>query len=426
LSKIPTGLWSRGSKLVGIASKMAINELSSRVKTWEDEKSKIQARVEMAQGLVKTLSELKGASMKLGQLMSLDLGEYLPPEVIKVLESLHQNSTFLPFEKIEVILKEELKEKFADLKDLSTEPLAAASIGQVHTATLSGKNVVIKVQYPGVAESIPSDLKLLELLVKNLSLLQGKSLDLNPFFKEIEEVLRKETDYELEVRMLQRYRHAFSESNYIVPEVYPEYSTTKVITMERIYGKSFNEWLSGSFIGDRQKMAHQLMNLYLEEFFRYGLVQTDPNPGNFLVTSQNKMALLDFGAVKEYDEGFKQGYRSLLMASFARDEKKILEESISLGFIDERESQEVKDLYIRMMDLLADPFRKNEPFDFNDKTYYANSRDMSWELTRKCKYSPPPKDLLFLHRKLAGVFVLIRKLDVKIVLKDYWHMVEDA
>lgn len=426
MSKIPTGLWSRGTKLVGIASKMAMNELSSRVKTWEDEKSKIQARVEMAQGLVKTLSELKGASMKLGQLMSLDLGEYLPPEVIKVLETLHQNSTFLPFEKIEAILKEELKEKFADLKDLSPEPLAAASIGQVHTATLAGKNVVIKIQYPGVAESIPSDLKLLELLVKNLSLLQGKSLDLNPFFKEIEEVLKKETDYELEVRMLQRYRHVFSESNYIVPEVYPEHSTTKVITMERIYGKSFNEWLASSFVGDRQKMAHQLMNLYLEEFFRYGLVQTDPNPGNFLVTAQNKMALLDFGAVKEYDETFKKGYRNLLMASFSRDEKKILEESISLGFIDERESQEVKDLYIRMMDLLADPFRKNEPFDFNDKTYYANSRDMSWELTRKCKYSPPPKDLLFLHRKLAGVFVLIRKLDVKIVLKDYWHMVEEA
>ncbi len=426
MSKIPTGLWSRGSKLVGIASKMAINELSSRVKTWEDEKSKIQARVEMAQGLVKTLSELKGASMKLGQLLSLDLGEYLPAEVIKVLESLHQNSTFLPFDKIEAILKEELKSKFTDLKELSIEPLAAASIGQVHSAKLHGKDVVIKVQYPGVAESIPSDLKLLELLVKNLSLLHGKSLDLNPFFKEIEEVLKKETDYELEVRMLQRYRQAFSESNYIVPEVYPDHSTTKVITMERIFGKSFNDWLSGSFLGDRQKMAHQLMNLYLEEFFKYGLVQTDPNPGNFLVTSQNKMALLDFGAVKEYDDSFKQGYRNLLMASFARDEKKILEESIALGFIDERETQEVKDLYVRMMDLLADPFRKHGPFDFNDKTYYATSRDMSWELTRKCKYSPPPKDLLFLHRKLAGVFVLIRKLDVKIVLRDYWHMVEEA
>jgi aarF domain-containing kinase len=424
LSKIPTGLWSRGSKLVGIASKMALNEISSRVKTWEDEKSKIQSKVELAQSLVKTLSELKGASMKLGQLMSLDLGEFLPPEVIKVLESLHQNSTFLPFEKIEAILKEELKERFSDLEEISKEPLAAASIGQVHTARLNGKNVVIKIQYPGVADSIPSDLKLLEMLIKNLSMIQGKSVDLKPFFKEIEEVLKKETDYELEVQMHQRYRLAFSESNYIVPEVFPEHSTNKVITMERIYGKSFNEWLSGSFLGDRQKMAHQLMNLYLEEFFKFGLVQTDPNPGNFLITEQNKMALLDFGAVKEYDETFKQGYRLLLMSSFDKNEKQILEQSIALGFIDERESDEVKNLYVKMMDLLADPFRKNEPFDFNDKDYYNSSRDMSWELTRKCKYSPPPKDLIFLHRKLAGVFVLIRKLDVKITLRDYWHMVE--
>jgi aarF domain-containing kinase len=424
VAKIPTGLWSRGSKLMGMASKMAINEIGSRLKNWEDEKDKLQSKVELAQTIVKTMSELKGASMKLGQLMSMDMGEFLPPEVIKVLENLHQNSTFLPYDKIEAILKEELGEKFSHLKDISETPLAAASIGQVHTATLDNKLVVIKVQYPGVAESIPSDLRLLKMLLKNLSFIQGKSTDLDPFFKEVEEVLTRETDYILETQMLGRYRQVFENSVYVIPEVYPEYSTKKIITMQRIEGKSFNEWFEKSLLGERQNLAHELMSLYLEEFFQHGLVQTDPNPGNFLLTKNNQMALLDFGAVKEYERSFIEDYRKVLIAAFNQDEAKIMEESVRLSFIDVRENDEVKGIYLSMMECLAAPFRQEAPFNFADKKFYEDSKNLSWDLSRKCKYSPPPKDLLFLHRKLAGIFILIRKLEVKIVLKDYWHKIE--
>lgn len=424
MGKIPTGLWSRGTKLVGMASKMAANEIGSRLKTWDDEKSKLQSKVELAQTIVKTMSELKGASMKLGQLMSMDMGEYLPPEVIKVLETLHQNSTFLPYETIEGILKAELGEKFSHLKEISPTPLAAASIGQVHTALLEGKPVVIKIQYPGVADSIPSDLKLLKMLMNNLSMVQGKQTDLGPFFKEVEEVLTRETDYEHECRMLIRYKEKFKDSHYLVPEVYPDYSTKKILTMERIFGKSFGDWSEKSLLGERQKLAQELINLYLDELFIAGLVQTDPNPGNFMMTEGNKMALLDFGAVKEYDEAFVAGYRKILIYSYHQDHKNLMLESERIGFIDPRENEEVKNLYIKMMDTLSAPFRQSTPFDFADKKFYEETKDISWTLTRKCKYSPPPKDLLFLHRKLAGVFILIRKLEAKLVLKDFWYKVE--
>ena len=425
MAKLPTGLWSRGTKLMGMASKLAINEIGSRVKGWEDEKDKLKNKIELAQTIVKTMSELKGASMKLGQLLSMDMGEYLPPEVIKVLENLHQNSTFVSYEKIEVILKEELGEKFSHLTEISQTPLAAASIGQVHTAKLDGKFVVIKIQYPGVAESIPSDLRILKLLFKNLSFVQGKSADLEPFFKELEEVLIRETDYEHECQMLKRYRDVFTDSVYVVPLVYPDYSTKKIITMERIEGKSLNEWTEKSLLGERQTLAHQLLCLYLEEFFKHGLVQTDPNPGNFLLTKDNRVALLDFGAVKEYDRAFIEGYKNVLIASRNQDTKKLFEESVRLNFIDPRESDEVKDLYFQMMECLSSPFRQEGPFDFADKKFYDDSKNISWALSRKCKYSPPPKDLLFLHRKLAGVFILIRKLDVKLVLNDYWYKIEE-
>lgn len=423
MGKIPTGLWSRGSKLVGIASKVAMNEITSRVKNWEDEKSKIAAKVELAQSIVKTMSELKGASMKVGQLLSMDLGEYFPPEVIKVLENLHQNSTFLPFETIKEILKEELGEKFNELSDISEIPLAAASIGQVHSAKLNGKMVVIKIQYPDVAASIPSDLKLLKVLLKNFILIQGKEFDLDPFFNEVQEVLTKETDYKNEELMLRLYKESFKDSKFIIPAVYPEFSTSKIICMDFIDGKSFKDWLPTSLLGERMKLAEQLMHLYLDEFFIHGLVQTDPNPGNFLITSENQMALLDFGAVKQYDRSFIDGYRKILIAAYEKDKNKVIEESELLGFIDPRESIEIKTIYLEMMELLAAPFRQEIPFDFSDRQFFEESQKLSWHLVKKCKYSPPPKDLLFLHRKLGGVFFLIKKLDAKIILKTYWHKV---
>lgn len=424
MGKIPTGLWSRGSKLVGMASKMAANEIGSRLKTWDDENAKLQNKVELAQTIVKTMSELKGASMKLGQLMSMDMGEYLPPEVIKVLENLHQNSTFLPYETIEAILKEELGEKFSHLKEISNTPLAAASIGQVHSALLDNKPVVIKIQYPGVADSIPSDLRLLKMLMSNLSIVQGKQTDLGPFFKEVEDVLTRETDYEHECQMLLRYKEAFKDSVYLVPKVYPDYSSKKILTMERMFGKSFGDWTEKSLLGERQKLAYELINLYLDELFISGLVQTDPNPGNFLMTEGNRVALLDFGAVKEYDRTFIEGYRKILIYSYHQDHKNLMIESERLKFIDPRENDEVRALYIKMMDTLSAPFRQTTPFDFADKKFYDDTKNISWTLTRKCKYSPPPKDLLFLHRKLAGVFILIRKLEAKLVLKDFWYKVE--
>lgn len=426
MSKIPTSLFGRGTKLLGVASKMAFEEVSSRLKTWEDDAEKLKSKVLLAQDVVKTLSQLKGASMKLGQLLSLDLGDYLPPEIVKVLEQLHHQSTFLPFEKIEKILKEELGDKYSHLSEISREPIAAASIGQVHRAKLDGKDIVIKIQYPGVAESIPSDLRILELLIKQASLFQRhkKDTDLKPFFAEVRDVLEKEADYKNELRMHQLYREKFQGRPYIVPVAYGDYSTSKILTQEFIEGKSFTQWLeTNPGVAVREKFADLLMRLYLEEVFHHGMVQTDPNPGNFLITRNDEIALLDFGAVKEYSKEFIEGYRSVLIASHNRENEKIIAESIKLGFLDAREGQNVRDVYLEMMDFLAEPFRQDAHFDFTDKNFFAHSRDLSWEMTKLCKYSPPPKDLLFLHRKLAGMFIFIRRLDVKIRLKDYWPYV---
>ncbi len=427
MSKIPTSLFGRGTKLLGLASKLAIEEASSRLKTWEDEKDKLLSKVQMAQDMVKTLSQLKGASMKVGQLLSLDLGDYLPPEIVKVLEQLHHQSTFLDFNKIEKVLKAELGDKYSHFKDISRTPIAAASIGQVHKAVLHDKDVVLKVQYPGVAESIPSDMKLLEIIMKQANFFQGKrETDLTSFFEEVKAVLMKEADYNNELMMHLLYKEKFKDSPYVIPKAYEEYSTGKVLTQEYIEGVSFTQWLeTNPELEVREKLSDLMMKLYLEEVFVHGMVQTDPNPGNFLITKDDRIALLDFGAVKVYSKEFITGYRDILIYAYNKDSEKIIEQSIKLGFMDPREGQDVKDIYLEMMEFLVESFRQDDHFDFTDKTFFAKSRDLSWEMTKRCKYSPPPKDLLFLHRKLAGVFIFIKKMDVKIRLKDYWYYVEN-
>lgn len=428
MSKIPTSLFGRGTKILGMAARAAITEASLKLKNWEDENDKLKARVKLAGDLVKTLSELKGASMKVGQLLSLDAGDYLPPEILKVLETLQSKSTFLPWAQVEEILKKELGDKYYRLKAVSREPIAAASIGQVHSAVIDGRRIVLKIQYPGIAESIPSDLRLLDLILRQLALFSGKTqTDLSPLLEEVRAVLTRETDYSHELSMHLRYLDHFRDSEFMIPGVLPEFSTKKILAVDFVEGISFTDWLAaGPPVEIRQRFAGQLVELYLRELFVHGLVQTDPNPGNFLVTSEHKLALLDFGAAKLYERSFISGYRKILLAGLRGDGAAVLEESEALGLIDPREDKDVKARYLEMMDFLVAPFRMEEEFDFTDRSFFERSRDLSWELSKELKYTAPPKDLLFLHRKLGGIFVLIKKMDVKIRLKDYWTYVADS
>lgn len=426
MSKIPTSLFGRGRKLVGIAGKVALNEISDRMKTFQDEKEKLLSKVKLAEDIVKTLSELKGASMKVGQLLSLDFGDYLPPEIVKVLEKLHQKSTFLPFNEINQIIKQELGSKYSKIENLSEGPMAAASIGQVHRGRIGLEEIIIKVQYPGVAESIPKDMKMLELILKQGKFLSQKSeTDIGPFLSEVKEVLLKEADYRNELQMHVLYKEKFQGRCYIIPRAYAEYSTEKILVQEYIEGISLSEWIaSNPSLTLRAEMADLLIRLYLDEIFVFGIVQTDPNPGNFLITRDQKLALIDFGAVKIFSKEFVTSYRKVLLAAYNQNRAAVLEESIKIGFLDPREDDEVQNLYVEMIDFLADPFRQDTRFDFGDKDFFTKSRDLSWEMTKKCRYTPPPKDLLFLHRKLGGVFIFIKRLDIKLKLKDYWHYVE--
>jgi predicted unusual protein kinase regulating ubiquinone biosynthesis (AarF/ABC1/UbiB family) len=424
--KIPTSILGRGSRILKLATKVAFEEATSRLKGWEDEKEKLKSKIELYHEVVSKLSELKGASMKLGQLLGMDFGTVLPPEVARIFEELHQNGKNLPFPKILPLIEKELGEKALHFKNIHHSPLGAASIGQVHRAQLHGEEIVFKIQYPGVAEAIPSDLKLLSILLKKLPLLPGlKKINMDQILDEVKELLLAEADYNHELKMHQLYLEKFQGTSFRIPQIYPQYSTQKLLTLEYLPGLSFSEWLRTEPTEvDRQKIARNLIELYLSETLIHGLVQTDPNPGNFLVMEDGILGLLDFGAVKVYDRSFIDGYRSILLAAFDQDDEKVLKISEQLGLLDPREDKAVRDTYTQVINFLAAPFQDEECFDFSNKTFLEKSMELSWKLGTGLRFTPPPRQLLFLHRKLGGIFLLLRKMKVSLDLREYQNYVK--
>ncbi len=402
---------------------MAAQELSHRLpgKAF-DQAKKLALRIDQTRELVATLSQMKGAAMKAGQLLGLEAGELLPPEVVEVLSKLQSEGQALGFDKIEAILKQELKEKYSQLTNLSQKPIASASIGQVHKATYQGREIVLKVQFPGISDTIDSDVDMLSSLIDKFKFITNKKVDLNPLFEEIRNTLHQETDYLAEQEFMKTYAENFKAiDGYKVPSPIEALTTKRVLAMDFISAHSMNDWSKFSEPEHKQLVGERMMNLFLLEYLEFGLVQTDPNWGNFLVTDNNDLVVLDFGACKTYSKEFITTYRKILDFSMRREKAALLDVSYGFGLIDPKEPQEVKDKYLHMMDVVIAPFRHQGIFDFATEKYSQASKDASLDFAKSLRFSPPPKNLIFLHRKLGGVFLTLKRLETKMDLRLVWE-----
>ncbi len=426
--KIPTTILGRTASLLGSASKIVGREIAATIsETFKDrpEFKKAQTRVKQAQDLVESLSHLKGAAMKVGQLLSLEMSDLLPPDVVEVLRTLHDNATFLPAPEVVKILRRELgPEKLKHIKNLSPEPIAAASIGQVHRAQIHGQEVVLKVQYPGVAESIDTDIAMLKKLINSILTLRGRKISFDSVFAELAEGLKIETDYGQEADAIGKYASVFADyPQYIIPKTVPDFCTKKVLTLSYEEGDKLNLWIKrpwGDAVKDR--FAGRVLDLLLHEFFTFGLVQTDPNYGNFLVRDDgDKLVLLDFGAVREYPQKFRTDLYSLLACAITCDRDKISARAIELGFLDPRESVATKDLFFTLMELIASMFKdENQPFSFASEVYLKNIRETSMEFANQVQFTSPAHQIIFLNRKLGGMYHLLKDANCKVDLSRYW------
>ncbi len=417
----PQSIRERTGRLLKMAGSMATQELSRRIQG----KGSVESALSLSQiqTLVGELAHLKGAAMKLGQLFALEARDYFPEEICEVLDQLQSDASSLDFHVIESILQQELGQKYDSLTDFSVQPIAAASIGQVHRAKLpSGVPVAVKVQYPGIKDSVHSDVKVLGTLMKTISVLMGKQVNLSELVGEFSEIFIQEADYEKEALFSIEYQKFAREvPDLVVPSVHPEFSTAKVLTMNYETGIKLNDWLKTSTATREMRTFYGelILDLYSREFCDWGLVQTDPNLGNFFFRpSERKLVLLDFGATKRYDLEFRKLYAQLIMATLAKNKGRVLSLGEEMGLIDPREAGEAKEVF---KDLLFESMRPMTlpEYDFGESAYPEKMRALSRELVKALRYSAPPKKLIFLHRKLSGIFYILRALNVKLPLTQY-------
>jgi len=428
---IPTGLWSRSRSVLALAAGIAGHELKHKVRTRiaSAEKlglSELRTRVEQAKLVAESLGRLKGAFMKGGQLLSIDASELLPPEAMEILATLQGQAEAVDFAIIQGVLEEELGvDGLQALSELESRPAASASIGQVHRARAFGMPVAVKVQYPGIAASIDADVALLERLASSWLALTGREIDLAGTFEELRTILHLEADYVRERAYLDRYGALVARDvRFEVPRSVPSLSTSKVLTMSWANGMPLGDWVRGAPPrAERVAFASAVLDLYCMEFFQWGVVQTDPNFGNFLIRAEEQtIVLLDFGATVEYDADFRARYVALLRAVGTGDPGRIVDAGVAFELIDPRESLDTRGLFVEMLMSAAEPFQQcGTPFVFRSADYAARSQDVVKRFTKSLRFSPPPRRLIFLHRKLGGLFQLLKRLDVELDLSPYWE-----
>uniref|UniRef100_A0A8C0VEW6 Atypical kinase COQ8B, mitochondrial-like n=1 Tax=Cyanistes caeruleus TaxID=156563 RepID=A0A8C0VEW6_CYACU len=383
-----------------------------------------------AERLVAALSRARGAALKLGQLLSMADPALLTPQLQRILERLRHHAEPMPGWQSFAVLDEELGPGWRDqLQEFQEFPVAAASLGQVHRARLrSGADVAIKIQYPGVALSIGSDI---ENLLTLLSLSPGLPKGLFPAhsLRTLQRELELECDYEREAASAARFRSLLgSDPFFRVPAVVAPLSSRRVLCTEWGRGEALER---GQSLPQerRDQICSQLLRLCLLELFQFRFMQTDPNWANFLYDSQSHtVTLLDFGATREFEREFTDHYIEVIRAAAERDEEKILRKSRDLKFLTGFESQALQSLHVQAVLLLGEPFGGPQPWDFGALGGQRTARGVRGLLPQilRDRLGPPPEPSYALHRKLGGVFLACARLGGRVHCRDIFQEVYES
>lgn len=371
--------------------------------------------------MVIKFSQMRGAVLKVGQLLSFQDTRILPQEIQTVLTRVQNSANYMPRDQLETVMKRNFgatwkTDLFSSFKDY---PVAAASIGQVHSAVLlDGKftPVAVKVQYPGVAESIDSDLNNLMLLL-TASRFLPEGLFLDKTIANARTELKWECDYLREAQSLERFADLLKDDPaFTVPRVIHTASTEHVLTMDLMRGTEITkgDWDQPT----RNWIATQIMRLCLREIAHFRFMQTDPNWANFLYNDKTgKIELLDFGAARGYSPEFTRNYLGVLRAAVRRDTAAIERYSRRLGYLTGDESPEMLQAHVDSVLALGEPFSahsaRDSYFDFSNQTITDRVR-ANIGLMLQQRLAPPPEETYGLHRKVSGAFLLCAKLNAQV------------
>ena len=425
---IPTSKIQRATKLVQTGAKVGVNYLKYYgEKMVNPELNKDKLNENNAEDIYDGLKSLKGSALKVAQMLSMDKS-FLPQAFVEKF-SLSQFS--VPPLSAPLVLKT-FKTNFGkspyDIFDeFNANSVNAASIGQVHKAVKNGKKLAVKIQYPGVANSISSDLSLVKPIAIRMFNLQGKDSD--KYFKEVEDKLIEETNYLLELKQSQEVVKACKKiENLVFPEYYPEFSSERIITMDWMTGKHLSEFTA---INTNQEVADKigqaLWDFYMYQIHILKKVHADPHPGNFLVNDENQLVALDFGCMKQIPNEFYIPYFELIDKKVINNPKLFSDKLFELEILRTDDSKEevtyFTDMFYDLLSLFTQPFQE-ENFDFSDPDFFGNIAKLGERFAkdtnlRKMNGNRGSKHFIYMNRTFFGLYNLMFDLKATIVVNQY-------
>ncbi len=363
------------------------------------------------------LSHLRGAAMKLGQMISMDAGDVLPPELSAILARLRNQGYRMPPQQLDQVLAREWGRDWRRrFRHFEAAPVAAASIGQVHRATLpDGRRLAIKVQYPGVAESIDSDVDNVATLLRVSGLLP-RGLDIAPLLDEAKRQLAEEADYTREGEQMRAYAARLDgDARYVVPTLEPDLTTRNVLAMSFVEGQAI-ETLEGASQEARDAAMTALVTLVLRELFEFGAMQTDPNFANYRWQADSgALVLLDFGATRAVPAETADAYRRLIEAGLARDRDMIREVAVETGFIGVEAARAHRGAVDRIIAAIDAALNRPGAFDFGDRAFVPVVREEAKAMIAdRDTWHVPHVETLFVQRKVSGTALLAARLKARV------------
>lgn len=370
-----------------------------------------------AQVLVDALCRMRGAALKLGQMLSIQDEAIIPKELVAIFDRVRQDADIMPKAQLEKILSKAFGEGWrSTLLRFEDKPVAAASIGQVHRAVLlDGTEAAMKIQYPGVASSIESDVANLARVLKWTNVMP-RGMYLENALDVLGKELAQECDYIKEAANQKKMRELVGDNNdnYYVPKVFDSHTTTNVLTTEYVRGVPMEKLISLSQ-EERDHIGALIMDLCLKELFVWRFMQIDPNFSNFLYDG-TRINLLDFGACLSFSDAWVESYLEVIKAASENDRDKIWTYSIKLGFVSGQESKRMKDAHIESVLSLGLPFAAKGAYDFKAQTVTHKVRENIPTMVNE-RLTPPPNESYSLHRKLAGAFLLCTKIEARVPVR---------
>ncbi|MBC7747751.1 MAG: AarF/ABC1/UbiB kinase family protein [Methylotenera sp.] len=425
---IPTSKIERATKLVQTGAKVGVNYLKYYgEKMVNSDLTRDKLNEDNAEDIYDGLKSLKGSALKVAQMLSMDKS-FLPQAYVEKF-SLSQFS--VPPLSAPLVLKTFKanfgKTPFEIFDEFNSTSLNAASIGQVHVAFKDGKKLAVKIQYPGVANSISSDLAMVKPIAIRMFNLQGKDSD--KYFKEVEDKLIEETNYLLELKQSQEVVAACKKiENLVFPEYYPKFSSEKIITMDWMTGIHLSEFTKKNTdqkVAD--KVGQALWDFYMYQIHILRKVHADPHPGNFLVNDENELVALDFGCMKKIPTDFYTPYFELIDKKVINDPKIFNAKLFDLEILRADDSKEevtyFTELFHDLLSLFTKPFQA-KTFDFSDETFFESIAQLGERFSkdtnlRKMNGNRGSKHFIYMNRTFFGLYNLMFDLKAKIVVNEY-------